>query len=362
MFKVLILGAGKIGAAVACLLHESGSYEVTIVDVNLAGSDVKRLQQIFPEISMHIINVNNAKHLADFLAQHPMDAMVSCLPFYCNLKAAQCAKEANIHYFDLTEDVAVTADIKTLAANAEKAFVPQCGLAPGFIGIVANALMQQFTKIREVKLRVGALPTFADNALHYSLTWSTEGLINEYLNPCQVIINGLATTVAPLHDLETLEIDGQAYEAFNTSGGLGSLVLLGEGCVENMNYKTIRYPGHCEKMQFLLKDMKLERDRSNLKKILEEALPKTYQDVVIVYVAVNGIGDGDFLEETFEKKIYPQTIAGIRWSAIQITTAASVCAVLDLVLKNPDKYHGFVYQEQLPLASILGSPFGLFFK
>ena len=179
------------------------------------------------------------------------------------------------------------------------AFVPQCGLAPGFISIAANELIGHFDELRSVKLRVGALPQHPNNVLKYSLTWSTEGLINEYGNPCLAIADRRLVEAAPLEGLEEIEIDGTLYEAFNTSGGLGSLgETWGERC-EQMNYKTMRYPGHCEQMRLLMNDLKLNHDRGTLKRILENAVPQTLQDVVIVYVAVAGRQEGELREENY---------------------------------------------------------------
>ena len=189
-----------------------------------------------------------------------------------------------------------------------------------------------------MKLRVGALPQHPNNVLKYSLTWSTEGLINEYGNPCQAMSDGRLVEVAPLEGLEEIEIDGTLYEAFNTSGGLGSLAETHGAHCESMNYKTIRYPGHCEQMRLLMNDLKLNHDRATLKRILENAVPQTLQDVVIVYAAVTGTQDGQLREENYVNKIYPQVIAGRLWSAIQVTTAAGITAVVDLVLEHPGKY------------------------
>ena len=133
------------------------------------------------------------------------------------------AREAGCHYFDLTEDVAATRAIKQLAEGASTAFMPQCGLAPGFIGIVAHHLAQGFDTLHEVKMRVGALPAFPTNALKYNLTWSVDGLINEYCHPCEAIRGGKNIEVLPLEGLEHFSLDGTEYEAFNTSGGLGTL-------------------------------------------------------------------------------------------------------------------------------------------
>jgi saccharopine dehydrogenase-like NADP-dependent oxidoreductase len=125
-----------------------------------------------------------------------------------------------------------------------------------------------------------------------------------------------------------------------------------------MDYKTIRYPGHCDQMRLLMNDLKLNHDRATLKRILEKAVPQTLQDVVIVYAAVTGVQQGELREESYVSKVYPQMIAGRLWSAIQVTTASGVCAVLDLVLTHPERYHGMVTQESFRLPEILANRFG----
>ena len=195
--------------------------------------------------------------------------------------------------------------------------------------------MTHFETLDHVKMRVGALPVHPSNALKYSLTWSTDGLINEYGNLCYGIEDGRKIPLQPLEGYETIELDGLLYEAFNTSGGLGTLADSSVGSVKTMNYKTLRYPGHCEKIQLLMKDLKLNEDRKTLKRVLEHAIPQTLQDVVLIYASVTGTKHGEFFEENYVKKIYPQCIKGKLWSAIQVTTASSVCCVMDIVLRNP---------------------------
>src|SRR5213079_3198697 len=128
-------------------------------------------------------------------------------------------------YFDLTEDVATSDAVAEIAECAAEGqiFMPQCGLAPGFISIVANDLVDWFERIETVKMRVGALPQFPTGELKYNLTWSTDGLINEYCNPCEAIIDGDLRESLALEEIEAFSLDGVAYEAFNTSGGLGTL-------------------------------------------------------------------------------------------------------------------------------------------
>jgi saccharopine dehydrogenase-like NADP-dependent oxidoreductase len=358
MHSVLVLGAGKIGALISGLLAESGSYRVHLADVDGKVAHAVVGAHGLGNLAAFQVDARHPAELRAHLAAHPVDAVVSSLPFYCNIGVAGAAREAGAHYFDLTEDVEVTREVRRIATGAQRAFVPQCGLAPGVVSIAAHELMTHFDEVRSVKLRVGALPQHPNNVLKYSLTWSTEGLINEYANPCQAIVDGRLLDVSPLEGLEEIEIDGTLYEAFNTSGGLGSLgESFGARC-ESMNYKTIRYPGHCAQMRLLMNDLKLGQDRDTLKRILENAVPQTLQDVVIVYAAVSGKQDGELREENYVNKVYPQLIAGRLWSAIQVTTAAGITAVLDLVLANPEHYRGFVAQEQFRLPEILANRFG----
>lgn len=358
MQKVLILGAGKIGALISGLLAESGSYEVHLADVSANAANSVVNAHRLTNLHAHTVDAGDAAALDAQLKKHPVDAVISSLPFYCNVAVAEAARRAGIHYFDLTEDVEVTRAVRSISEGAAQAFVPQCGLAPGFISIAANELIQHFDELRTVKLRVGALPQHPHNVLKYSLTWSTEGLINEYGNPCEALVDGRRIEVAPLEGLEEIELDGTLYEAFNTSGGLGSLAETYGARVKNMDYKTMRYPGHCEQMRLLMNDLKLNHDRGTLKRILENAVPQTLQDVVIVYVAVTGTQDGELREETYVNKVYPQMIAGRLWSAIQVTTASGITAVVDVVMNGAGKHRGFVRQEDFRLLDVLENRFG----
>jgi saccharopine dehydrogenase-like NADP-dependent oxidoreductase len=355
MHHVLVLGAGKIGSLIACLLEQSGDYDIYLADMHSPE------KEMFAGIHTVALDATDESEMRKFLNNNKFESVVSALPYYCNPLIAQLAKDNEMHYFDLTEDVEVTRRIRAISQHATTAFVPQCGLAPGFISIVANDLMQKFDELDTVKMRVGALPVNPSNVLKYSLTWSTDGLINEYGNMCQAIENGELTDVMPLEGYETITIDGLLYEAFNTSGGLGSLAETYANKIHKLNYKTMRYPGHCEKIHLLMNELKLNEDRKTLKYILENAIPKTLQDVVLIYVSVTGMKQGQFFEENYVQKVYPQTIADKLWSAIQVTTAAGLCSVLDLVLQTPELYQGYVKQEAFTLGAVLENRFGKYF-
>ena len=361
MKDVLVLGAGKIGALISGLLAESGDYRVQLADVRPGAAAEVVTAHGLDNLRAFELDAADEDALTAHVRAHATEAVVSGLPYFCNVPVARVARAEGLHYFDLTEDVAVTEAVRELAIGADKVFAPQCGLAPGFISIAANELMRHFDAVKSVKLRVGALPQHPNNVLKYSLTWSTDGVINEYGNLCKSIVDGHEVDVMPLEGLEEIEIDGSLYEAFNTSGGLGSLADTHSGRVASMDYKTIRYPGHCEQMRLLMNGLRLNQDRETLKRILENSIPQTLQDVVIIYAAVTGDQDGELREENYVNRIYPQVVAGRLWSAIQVTTAAGVCSVLDIILSSPTRHGGFVAQEELRLGDILDNRFGRLF-
>lgn len=358
MPRVLVLGAGKIGRMIALFLSGTGEYEVTVADVNVQALDRlgKRL-----DVRTERVDASSRDALRAAVAEH--EVVISALSFAFNPLVAEVALETGRSYFDLTEDVATTRRVKVIAANARagQVFMPQCGLAPGFVSIAAQHLVNGFDHVDSVRMRVGALPLYPSNVLKYNLTWSTDGLINEYCNPCEAIHEGRRIDVLPLEGLEHFSLDGVRYEAFNTSGGLGTLCETLDGRVRELNYKTIRYVGHRDMVDFLVNELRLSNRRMLLKEILEAAIPITYQDVVVVFCTATGWRNGNLLQTSDARKIYHRTIAGEPWSAIQITTAAGVCAVVDLHLTGnlPD---GFVRQEQVALETFLANRFGRHFE
>ncbi|NQY43816.1 MAG: saccharopine dehydrogenase NADP-binding domain-containing protein [Legionellales bacterium] len=360
MHNVMIVGAGKIGTTLSVMLSNSENYKIYLLDTNfdLFNSTVNSFTKNINPIKLDISKVNE---VTNYITKNNIVALISALPFYLTSKVAQLAKDTNVHYFDLTEDVATTKQIFELSKDAKSAFVPQCGLAPGIVGIIANHLIKKFDKVVDVKLRVGALPQFTTNKLKYSLTWSTDGLINEYLNPSIIIKNGNLASSAPLEDYETIIIDGVEYEAFNTSGGIGSLAKINLGKINNMNYKSIRYKSHRDEFLKLIHKYSAQENPKRLKQHLEETIPTTFQDVVIIYVSVVGYIDKILQEKVFTKKIYPAKIGNINARAIQIATAAGICGSIHSVLQDPN-LHGFIYQETLSFPSLLYSEFGKFFN
>jgi len=352
MYEVLVLGAGKIGGAVVDMLAASGDYAVTVAD-----RDPAFLALVAPQRARRL-QIDVADEAALAAAMRGKAAVLSALPFFHNPLVARVAAAARTHYFDLTEDVATTRAVREAAENAATAFMPQCGLAPGFISVVAQDLAQRFDRLRDVHMRVGALPQYPVNALKYNLTWSTDGLINEYCNPCEAIHEGRPVEVMALEGLEHFSLDGIDYEAFNTSGGLGTLCETLAGQVQSLNYKTVRYPGHRDIVHLLLEDLRLRDRRALLKDVLETAVPITHQDVVLIFVTVAGWRENRLTQESYAKKIYARALDGKLWSAIQLTTAAGLCAMVDLHREGKLPARGFLRQEQAALGDFLANRFG----
>ena len=328
--KIAIVGSGNIGWALKQLLKKD--FEINQGDI---------------EDGFDALDISQTK---DFLKGN--DAVISAGPFKVNKNIAKIAAEQGVAYFDLTEDVETTDFIKTL--DSKNILMPQCGLAPGAINICAASMMKEFDSVNEVLMRVGALPRFTTNEMSYYLSWSTNGLINEYCNEADAIYEGKAVKLMPLEGIEKIVIEGESFEAFNTSGGCATMCETYENQVENLSYKTIRYPGHVNHMKFLFNDLHLKKNKEILEKLFDKEVPRTKNDVIIFFVKVIGIIDGVLQEKTYLRKIYGND----KLSAIQLTTASGVCSVLKMHLDGKMKGNGFVKQESLSWQDFLDNDFG----
>lgn len=350
MKRIAVFGLGKVGALVALLLHEGG-FEVI-------GYDLAAPREP-PPFRLAQADTEDPAALAGAFAS--VDAVVSCLPHHLNLAVARAAHGACIHYFDLTEDVATTRAIVELSRTAKRVMAPQCGLAPGFVGIVGAAQIARFDRCRSCRLRVGALPQNPTGLMGYAFNWSPEGVVNEYLNDCEVIEHGERKWVSAMEWHETLYIDGIALEAFTTSGGLGTMCETYHGRVDNIDYKSIRYPGHMRLMNFLFHELLMRERRQEAGDILVNAKPPVDLDVVFVHVASEGTIEGRLQRKEFVRAYRPMDIAGERRSAIAWTTSASVVAVVEMVRDGKLPARGFLRQEDIPLAQLLTTRTGSFY-
>ena len=348
--RVAVLGLGKVGLLAARLLHDQG-FQVIGIDQREKHPDlpfevVGGVGVTDPELRGHL---------------EAVDAVLSCLPFDLNIGLAATAHELGLHYFDLTEDVPTTEKIRELANSSTGLMAPQCGLAPGFVGIVAARQANSFDRCRSIKMRVGALPQHPTGLLGYAFNWSPEGVVNEYLNDCEVIENGERKWVSPMEWHETVYVAGTRLEAFTTSGGLGTMCETYHGTVENLDYKTMRYPGHMQQMNFFFHEL-LMRDRRELAgEILTNAKPPVDEDVVYVHVASEGEVDGQMKRIEYVRSFLPRDVGGVRSTAIAWTTAASVVAVIEMVRAGSLPSSGFLKQEDINFTDFLKTATGSFF-
>ncbi len=346
MKTIAILGLGKVGTLAGELLHNSG-FSVTGID--------SRTVTDLP-FSSKALDVSDLNALREALAGQ--DAVLSCLPFFLNVGVAQIAHDLGLNYFDLTEDVPTTKAILEMSKTSKGLMAPQCGLAPGFVGIVGADLISQFESCRSCRMRVGALPQNPTGQMGYSFNWSPEGVVNEYLNDCEVLENGQIKWVSPMEWVEKVMIDGIELEAFTTSGGLGTMCETYADTVPNMDYKTMRYPGHVDLMNFFFHELLMRERREEAGKILVNAKPPVRDDIVYVHVSAEGMIDGRLERREFVRGLKPVEICGKQRTAIAWTTASSVVAVIEMVRDGVLPQTGFLKQEDIPLEAFLNTSNG----
>jgi len=334
--RIAVIGNGKIGKVIASLLR-SEYYNVVIGDA-------------VQENGVVSLDATNETQLEHFLKDKHV--VCSAAPYYLNKKIANVAARNGVAYFDLTEDVEVTDYIKNL--NTKTFMMPQCGLAPGAVNIIGSNLIKEFDEAYDVQMRVGALPRYPSNEMSYYLTWSTNGLINEYCNLCDVIVDGEKLKIPPLDGVETIYIDGRRYEAFNTSGGVATMCETFKDKVRSLSYKTIRYPGHRDKINFLFQDLNLKNNKDKIGDLFDQTVPYTTEDVVVMLIKVIGKKNGKLLEKSYQKNIFGKD----GMSAIQRSTASGVCANIVSYCRDELTGEGFVKQEDVDWQTFISNKFG----
>jgi saccharopine dehydrogenase-like NADP-dependent oxidoreductase len=346
--RIAVVGLGKVGRLIADMLAER-EFEVWEVDADESRATGERAS---------VMDVSHVAALEKVFADADVDAVICCLPYYLTAGTATAAHSAGAHYFDLSEDVDASAIVSELAGSSNTVFVPRCGLAPGFICVVGGALAARLESVDRIHLRVGALPRTPNNAVGYACNWSADGLVNEYLNDCEQLRGGELVTVPSLSDLETIVIDGATYEAFTTSGGLGTMCETFAGRVDSLDYKTIRYPGHRHLMRFMLRELGLGRQRDEAVRLLAGAYPPVQEDLVVLYAAAEGSNGGRRAREEFVRVYRPRLVAGATRTTIAWTTSAGVVGMIELLAEGSLPDSGFVRQEDVSLDAFLATSAG----
>ncbi len=347
--QVAVFGLGKVGELVAVMLGESG--------FKVIGYDSAPREDL--DFEVRALDVTDDAALRESL--RGVDAIISCLPYSLNVPVAEAAADTGVHYFDLTEDVPTTNRVIELAAGASVAFAPQCGLAPGLIGIIGASIAKTFDEIRSIELKVGALPQNPTGLLGYAINWSPEGVVNEYINDCEVVRSGIRQMVPAMTEKERVLIGGIELEAALTSGGLGTMCETYEGEVRRLDYKTLRYPGHFDQMHFLFDELNLRDQRELVGKMLVDSKPPVSDDIVYIHAAVEGRKHGQPFRENYVRGYKPLDISGRTWRAISWTTAASAVSVVELVADGVLPTAGFIKQEDITLEQLYSTQAGRHF-
>lgn len=368
MNNILIIGSGQIGKAAFRILKSlcrpvKAAAPKTLNDTL---SQIYKEDNIFTDCTVQCwdkVQSDNVSQVVDvaaesthdltgLLVKHNITHVLNALPFFLNEKIATAAVAAGCDYIDFTEDDEMAEKVKSIYSASNLNCAVKCGLAPGFINYVGHNLSKRIDFPERLMISVGALPRTVsfkndDPGSNYNLTWSVDGLVNEYIRPCTVRINGAEKKIPALTGVEKVIIDGKEYEAAFTSGGIGSLVSELKH-IPNVSYKTLRYPGHYSYVKEAV-----DRHRSDFNAIKREFIskfPYTRDDVIIVHAECTGkMKNGTLLRETFST-----SFTGMHeLTAIQSTTAGGALSVLELILKGQLK--GIISHKDVPLGAFLNT-------
>ncbi|HEY9687462.1 MAG TPA: saccharopine dehydrogenase C-terminal domain-containing protein [Coleofasciculaceae cyanobacterium] len=359
--KIAVLGAGQQGTAcVYDLLQNRSVSEIGVADTDKERADllVAGIRRFRPDNSMTTlsafeVDVTDPDQLTDFLALY--DVVISAVPYFLNLRVTEAAIAAKTHMVDMGGNTDLVFEQRKLDAQAKQAGVtilPDCGLAPGMANIIAAHGIAQMDQVESLKIRVGGLPQAPQPPLNYQLFFSVHGLINEYIGQSIVIRDGKITSVETLTEIETVHLaqpighpPQQDLEAFHTLGGLSTLPWTFADKVRNMDYKTLRYPGHCQQIKTMadlglmaeeprLIDGQTIRPRDVFAAVVSERLNTERngwnpRDVVVVLITIEGSRAGQPVHLHYELIDHYDEATGL--TAMMRTTAFPVSIVAQML-------------------------------
>ncbi len=365
MDKIFIAGAGGIGRAAALLILDAQNWDCEVVIGDVSETQLEEAATWIQkgigkkdEVGIfHMPDVNDIAAYEELLSD--FDVLLDCLPGKMAPAMARLCLEYGLHYANLTEYVNETQEIEKIAADAESGFILQTGLAPGYVNLLALHLIELFRKrygngkLDRLSMRVGALTQYTESPHFYGFTWSSIGVATEYIKDSEAVRNHEIVRLPSLSEPETLIINGKHYEADLTSGGAADLPQALKEEIRQIDYKTIRYPGHYDWVKSWLKnDNNSESKIERFEKYLIANVPLVEDDVIVIYASISGIDEQGHLRSIqHAQHIYPMVFGAITMRAIQICTAAPLVECARLLLSG--EYQGVIHQSQIDPAAIL---------
>lgn len=343
-FKVVIIGAGRIGTALALLLREKPEFEILLADPTEPGR--RRVKEL-------------GLPLADADPSHPArldqlltgaDAVIAALPSSATPMVAAAARRHGTHYLDLGDDGAALEAIRREAEVASSCFVAQCGISPGLVSGLVLDLASRCGNEPDIAVRIGGLPQQPSGRLGYGLIWDIDATLREYTRPSVALIDGHKTELAPMSRCSPLRLGSCDYEAFVSSAIPDTLCERLAGKVASLVSYTIRYPGHADCIAFLLDELKLRERLYLLRNLFLNGLPEIPDDRLLISIVATSGHDGSEVAEHFLREIEPVEIGGVVVGAMRRTAASHVAAVLDLLRCGSIGKSGLLAQEDIPFA------------
>lgn len=358
--KILVLGAGRMGhGAVFDLLYNSPEIE----SVTVADYDIEKAENLFRQINNHKLqvkhlDVSNFSNVTALMREH--DSAISCVNYWYNLELSKAAIETRTNFCDLGGNNYIVDEqlaLDTEAKNAGINIIPDCGLAPGMVSILAMHGVNRFDDTQEIHIRVGGLPQNPKPPLNYQLVFSVEGLINEYVEKARVIRDGIVKEIESMTELENLAFENfPALEAFQTSGGTSTLPETFLGKIAGLDYKTIRYAGHCDKFKTMIdlglcSSEELDVDNAKIKprkvlaELLQRNLPADEPDYVLVRLEFVGKMNGETKRLRYD--IVDQFDEATKLSAMMRTTAFPASIIAQMMAQGDVNMRGATPQEKV---------------
>ena len=355
--RIAVIGAGLMGrAAVFDLSRIPDIEEVGLIDIDrkLAGEVADRYGN--DKTTPGHLDASEIEAATSLLAD--FDAAVSCVPYKYNPGLTLAAVRGRCHLVDLggnNDTVRTQLAMNDEAEQAGVIIIPDCGLAPGMVSILVVDGVSRFDNVRSLKIRVGGLPQSPRPPLGYQMLFAAEGLINEYREPCLILENGRKKTVNPMTGLEKLEFDGIGeLEAFYTSGGTSTLPDTFAGKIDFLDYKTIRYPGHCAAFKPMLEiglasrqplsvEGQMVRPRAVFKAVLDKNLSFNDPDMALVRLTFEGEKDGKSKTVVYEIVDRQDSRTGL--TAMMRTTAFPAAIIAWMAAAGQIEQRGCLPQE-----------------